>query len=286
MAHVDLAAYLRERRAYIDRRIDGLLPPASAEPRPVSEAMRYATLGGGKRLRPILALAVADVAGVAHARIADAACAIELVHSASLILDDLPSMDNASSRRGRPCVHRRFGESTAILAAMDLIALSFERVAINAEHCGRPVRPAVTALSRAIGHGGIVRGQHADLALGNGAVSLEQLESVYRHKAGALFLAAVELPAYLLGVSEGESEALCRYAADVGLAFQITDDLLDAAHPGEDGDRGTFVTHLGREGAHEKAKTLLARSVSALDGLRHGDGPLRMLAEYVGTRTT
>ncbi|HQE82587.1 MAG TPA: polyprenyl synthetase family protein [Candidatus Hydrogenedentes bacterium] len=284
MAGFDLATYIQERKLFVDQELERILPPEDHEPQAVFAAMRYGVLGGGKRLRPVMSLIVAEVNGYARTAVSDAACAVELVHAASLILDDLPSMDNAQTRRGQPCTHVVYGESTAILAAMDLISVAYRLVAMNAEQRDRPVAPAIAELSKAIGHEGIVRGQHADLALGGKRASLEQLTDIYAHKAAALFLAAVRIPARILGVEEAKVHALERYAESLGLAFQITDDLLDAGHAPEDAGRSTFTTHLGKDGAQRKVTELVKDAKAALDALGSEAMVLKALAEYVGKR--
>lgn len=284
MAGFDLAACVQERKAFIDSGLSRILPVEDREPRAVSAAMRYGTLGGGKRLRPLMSLLVAEVNGFEWDAVSDAACAIELVHAASLILDDLPSMDNAKTRRGKACTYLVYGESTAILAAMDLIAIAYGLIATNAERRQRRVAPVIGQLSKAIGHEGIVRGQCADLALGGNGASLEQLTDIYAHKAAALFLAAVRIPASILEIDEQKTCALECYAENLGLAFQITDDMLDADHAPEDRGRITFVTHLGEEGARKKVDELINNANAALEAFGSEAKVLKALAEYVGTR--
>lgn len=284
MAGFDLAGYIQERKSFIDRELNHILPAEDREPRDVSAAMRYGTLSGGKRLRPLMSLTVAEVNGFERSAVSDAGCAIELVHAASLILDDLPSMDNAQKRRGQACTHVVYGESTAILAGMDLISIAYGLVARNAEEHGRSAASVVGLLSSTIGHEGIVRGQYADLALGGKGASVEQLTEIYRHKAAALFLAAVRIPASILGIDERKTEALERYAENLGLAFQITDDMLDADRAPEDAGRSTFVTHLGRAGTQEKIAELVNHANAALDTFGSQATVLKALAEYVRTR--
>ena len=262
---VEIDALLR-RKSLIDDALEARLPGEMVEPTRVHGAMRFCTLGSGKRLRPLIATAVGELAGGDSSAVMDAACAIEFVHAASLILDDLPSMDNASERRGQPSTHVVYGEATAILAAMGLIALSFDLIARNAETCGRPesAGPAVRYLANAIGTSGIIGGQHVDLDLTDRTASIEQLESAYHQKAGALFLAAAIMPAHILGFSESQIHSLERYAACVGMALQITDDLVDATTPMEDAGKTTFTTHLGVDGAKDRVTQAVAGAVEAL----------------------
>lgn len=288
MMQPDLREYLGTRKALVDCALEDMLPPVAVEPKAVHEAMRYATLSGGKRLRPILALAVSEVMGRPLRDVLEAACAVELVHTASLVLDDLPSMDNASSRRNRACTHTQFGEATAILASLGLIALAFDLVARNAQHATAPdvVTRAVHVLSHAVGTAGIILGQYGDLNTPRSAGGLGDLETIHQHKAGALFLASVQLPALLIGMSESDTRAIERYAKCIGLAFQVTDDLLDAENPSEDAGKMTFSTFLGPTEASERAAQLLDQGVQAIETFGSRAAPLRLLADYVRARTT
>jgi geranylgeranyl diphosphate synthase type II len=256
--------------------------------------MRYATLGSGKRVRPVLTLAVAELFGArASDDVIDVACAVELVHAASLALDDLPSMDDAALRRGRPTVHREFGESVAILAAFALLARSYQLVAGAAQRLGiRRYAPEdlVHHLAEAVGTGGLVGGQALDLTSKPEETGLDTLEYVHSHKTGALFLAAAELGAMAADARRRDLEAVGRYAKNLGLAFQIEDDLLDAlASPEETGKdtrqdlgKATFVTLLGVEGARALADELLGFAVESIAHLGRRAEPLRWLADYVG----
>lgn len=275
----DLAESVEQRRKLIERELAARLPVPEDEPRPVHEAMRYATLGAGKRLRPLLALSVCDLVDAPLHLVLDAACAIEFVHTASLILDDLPSMDDETLRRNKPCTHLEFGEATAILAAMGLIALGFELTAARAK--GEDIQEEIRTLARAVGTRGIICGQHADLQLAGKDPSPEQFESVHHHKAGALFVAAVRIPAALLHLEAGEVDALKEYARHVGLAFQISDDLIDSGA----GEKN-LATRLGRHDAQERVDTLIDQAHEALAPLGPRTDSLRRLAEFVRTRVT
>jgi geranylgeranyl diphosphate synthase type II len=301
----------------VERRLPGLLPAEDERPESVHRAMRYAALGAGKRLRPVLTLAVAEMFGAGEDEaVVDVGCAVELVHASSLVLDDLPSMDDAELRRGRPTVHRAFGEATAVLAAFGLLNLAFQRLADSAQRL-RLSRYAsedlVHHLADAIGTAGLIGGQTldlestaADLAPDDGGHSapyagghsppydgghsaLERLEYVHSHKTGALFLAAAELGAMAADARRRELESVGRYAKNLGLAFQIEDDLLDVlATPEETGkdvrkDAGktTFVSLLGVDGARALADELLAFAIDSLEPLGRRADPLRALAEFV-----
>jgi geranylgeranyl diphosphate synthase type II len=273
-----LADYLRVRKALVDEALESGLPREDVPPEQVHAAMRHATLSNGKRLRPILSLAVAELAGYDPKRMLGPACAIELVHTASLILDDLPCMDDAETRRGRPCTHLQYGEATALLAVMGLLSLAFDFAASDAG--------AVRILAEAMGTQGLVLGQHIDLEqTGHACASLEVLEEVHRCKAGALFLACVQIPAHIAGMSAAESASLETYARNVGFAFQITDDLLDARRGSEDLGKGTLLTLLGRDAAVRKAHALVRDAIEALRIFGDNAEPLRALAAYVTARS-
>jgi geranylgeranyl pyrophosphate synthase len=260
----------------------------------VHRAVRYAALGGGKRVRPILTLAVAELFGAPDDdAVVDVACAVELVHAASLVLDDLPSMDDAELRRGRPTTHRAFSESVAILAAFALLARAFELVAGGGQRLGLrrfAAEDLVHHLAEAIGTQGLVGGQALDLAARPDATDLAALEYVHSHKTGALFVAAAELGAMCADVKRRDLELVGRFAKNLGLAFQIEDDLLDVlATPEETGkdalqDSGkvTFVGLLGVDGARSLADELLAFAVDSLAPLGRRAEPLRAIAELVG----
>jgi geranylgeranyl pyrophosphate synthase len=286
MSETALAAYLSERKHAIDAALDAALPPAESEPAAVHEAMRYAVLEGGKRLRPLLCLTVAELAGERPDELLDAACALECIHAASLILDDLPAMDNAAMRRDRAAVHVLAGESTALLAAMGLVALAFDHVARNAESLGRPelAAPCVRQLAWAMGTEGLTCGQYVDLTFRHAGSSEASVEEAYAQKAGALFVAAVEIPAVLTGLSHAKRHALRSFAERLGLAFQITDDLLDAQVGGEDAGKATFATHLGEEGSRRKMAGLITAACDALAPFGASAAPLKAFAAHVRQR--
>jgi geranylgeranyl diphosphate synthase type II len=281
--------FLLERKSLVESALAERLPSESVEPRNVHAAMRYAVLGGGKRLRPVLALAVAEIGGVDPEKMLDAACAIEFVHAASLILDDLPAMDDADTRRDKPATHRAFNEATAILAALGLLSEAYALVARNAAAFLSPegVASVVDTLSNAIGTSGLIQGQHIDLTLERDAHTLAKLEEIYRQKAAVLFHAAIAIPAEIARLNHRQKLALEQYAANVGIAFQITDDIIDAHHLHSDGERKvTFVTFVGEDGARKIAAKLVAAMAGNLDQFGERGLPLRALAEYVASRTS
>jgi geranylgeranyl diphosphate synthase type II len=247
--------------------------------------MRYAALSPGKRLRPILALMGCEAVGGKPERALRAGCAFELVHAYSLVHDDLPAMDDAALRRGRPTVHKAFGEAVAILAGDGLLTLAFEVMA------GAPGDPARLAaeLARAAGSQGMVGGQTVDLEMEGKPATEAELEALHRWKTGALIRSAVVCGGICGGASEPQIEALSRWGALAGLAFQVADDLLDvektSAETGKDagGDaeagKATYPAILGIAGARAKARDLARRAGEAAGALPAGER-LRELAVY------
>jgi geranylgeranyl diphosphate synthase type II len=256
--------------------------------------MRYTLMAPGKRVRPILTLLCGEIFGAPAQALIHAGCAVEMVHASSLILDDLPCMDDATLRRGRPANHREFGESTALLAALGLLNGAF---AVLAELPSQGVAPAVTAaairaLAAAIGSDGIIAGQVVDLEAAEGAADLETLEYIHSHKTGRLFIASAELGAILGRARSRELQALTRFAKNLGLAFQITDDLLDAVSDADtlgkdvrkDKGRTTFATLCGADGARRLADELIGHALDALTPLGRRGQSLRELAERIRLR--
>jgi geranylgeranyl diphosphate synthase type II len=247
-----------------------------------------------KRLRPILALLVAEVLGGTPRTILPAACAIEMVHTSSLILDDLPSMDDARERRGRPACHVAHGEATAILAAFTLLNRGYEILAEGWPEGPDPaLRAAIAAdLARAIGVTGMIAGQARDLAMTDRVIDFPTLEFIHSRKTGALFIAAAALGAAGPHATAADRLAVVAYAKNLGLAFQIVDDLIDATgvagdagkDVGQDSRKTTFVSFAGIEGARQLAAELIEASLVALAPFGEPAQPLRDLARYVVAR--
>ncbi len=279
----------------MDERLPALLPPSHERPEAVHRAMRYALTGPGKRVRPVLTLAVAELFGESSATVLDLACAVEMVHACSLILDDLPAMDDAARRRGRPTVHLAFGESVALLAALSLLNRAYALVAAGAQRLALrryTGEDLIHHLAAAIGSGGLIGGQALDLASRPEDLDLDLLEYIHSHKTGALFMAAGELGAMAADARRRDLEVISRYAKNLGLAFQISDDLLDVlATPeetgkdtGQDAAKVTFVKLLGVAGAQTLAAELLGFAVASLAPLGRKAEPLRELAGFVQHR--
>ena len=279
----------------VERRLPQLLPPPESRPEDVHRAMAHALTSPGKRLRPVLTLAVAELFGETGPPVLDLACAVELVHACSLILDDLPSMDDATLRRGRPTTHVEFGEAVALLAAFGLLNRAY---ALVAEAAGKLALRRYTPedmvhhLADAIGSGGLIGGQALDLASRPEEMDLDRLEYIHSHKTGALFIAAGELGAMAADARRRDLEAVTRYAKNLGLAFQISDDLLDVTASreeagkdvGQDVGKVTFVRLLGVEGARTLAGELLAFAGASIEPLGRRAEPLAEIARFVRSR--
>jgi geranylgeranyl diphosphate synthase, type II len=254
--------------------------------------MADAVLSPGKRLRPLAALAAGELARAPKGAALAPAIAVELVHAASLVLDDLPSMDDAGRRRGRPTLHRTYGVATAELAAVALLARAFEVVAEAPKMTPRARARVGAELAAAVGAAGCCAGQSEDLSADPSGVALDDLEAIHAKKTGALFVAAVRGGAIAGGAGERLLAALTRYARNLGLAFQITDDLLDlegdpermGKDVGRDAHRANFATVLGAESSHRLVDELLETALLALAPLGRSAVVLADLARVVRDR--
>ncbi|HJU25943.1 MAG TPA: farnesyl diphosphate synthase [Rhodanobacteraceae bacterium] len=279
-------------RARIARLLDARLPHADIEPHPLHRAMRYATLDGGKRMRPLLCYATAETLGLPAEAVDYPACAVELIHAFSLIHDDLPAMDNDALRRGRPTTHIAFGEATAILAGDALQALAFRVLAECRQGDAAARVSMLRALAEATGSLGMTGGQAIDLESEHKQLDLAQLEDMHRRKTGCLIRATVALACIAATDADAHTcAALDRFAAAVGLAFQIRDDLLDVQGEtavigkprGADAVRGksTFPALLGTDAAAQRCDALYAEALRALQPLGDAAQPLRWMAGYI-----
>ncbi len=286
---------LAEAAGTVEAELERLLPAGQTPEARLVEAMRHAVLAGGKRLRPFLVLKSADLFGVAPDAARRAAAAVEMVHTYSLVHDDLPAMDDDDLRRGRPTVHKAYDEATAVLAGDALLTRAFEVLADPATHSdGRVRADLVSGLARAAGMNGMVGGQMLDLQAEHTAPDVPGITRLQRLKTGGLMMFACDAGALLGKATETARQALTAYAHDLGLAFQIVDDLLDAEATsaelgktaGKDAAAGkaTFVSLLGAERARDQANMLVDQAVRHLD---HFDGkaePLADVARYVLAR--
>ena len=290
-----LAEALRDTALAVEARLSTLIPETDGAAAPLYKAMRYSTLGGGKRLRPFLALQSARLFDAGETGALRAAAAVELVHCYSLVHDDLPAMDDDDLRRGRPTTHIAFGEATAILAGDGLLTLAFEVLADPETHPDGDVRATlVAALAGAAGMAGMVGGQMIDLAAEHRTLDLERIIELQRLKTGALIGCSCAVGAILGGADATAGAALDDYARDLGLAFQIADDLLDVEGDesqlgkgvGKDAAAGkaTFVSLLGVDGARARAAGLVADAAARLDMFDSRADLLRAVAGFVVSR--
>jgi len=291
---LDVAHYLTGRTAQIDAALDQLLPPATTVPVRLHQAMRYSVFGSGKRLRPVLCLAAAEAVGGLPEHALIPAAAVEILHTYTLIHDDLPAMDDDALRRGRATCHIAFDEATAILAGDALLTMAFEW--LTRTNCLPPYSAIdlVRELASAAGSTGVIGGQMSDIEGETKPLTIEQLIYIHTHKTGDLIRAAVRMGAMTAGVSPDHLAALSTYAQKIGLAFQIADDVLNATatelelgkSSGTDVDAGkmTYVAAYGIDGARAKAAVLIAESKDALSSLAGTSNPLFDLADYIVSR--
>jgi geranylgeranyl diphosphate synthase type II len=294
----DIATLLEDERRVVEQALDRCLPLPGEYPERIHEAIRYSALNGGKRLRPIIALAAGRALGLDAGKLIKAACAVEYVHCCSLVLDDLPSMDNATMRRGRPTTHRAFGTATAILAADALLMHAFKLVADNAVDVGAAgpsIARAVRDLATAVGSFGMVGGQHVDLEVAaRGTIDAATLEYIQSRKTGALFVVSATVGGTLFGLSDARLDPLRAYARNLGLAYQIIDDLLDAEGDpvtlgkdvGQDTGKNTFVTVHGPEAARAAARELSMAAKAAIQRTEGRSDVLAGIAEYCIERSS
>lgn len=288
----DINEHLTKRSSLIDRALDEMLPPEDEPPLQLHSAMRYAVFPGGKRIRPTLVLDACHAVGGDERLALPAACAIELIHTYSLIHDDLPCMDNDDIRRGKPTCHKVFGESIALLCGDALLTLAFEVLAKEQIKVGVPEDVALEVMrviANAAGHLGMVGGQVMDMEaqsiLANGRqIDLAMLYAIHRRKTGALITASVEVGALLGGANSWQRNALMAYAEEVGLAFQITDDLIDA-RSALGGELRRFEPNvaiiLGMERSVEIATEAIERALKHISQLDERALPLRAIAKLI-----
>jgi len=299
---VNLDEMLTTERAAVEEALGRVLPAEDAWPERLHRAMRYAVLAGGKRVRPILARLAHRAAGGHPEEVADAVCGLELIHTYSLVHDDLPALDDDSLRRGRPTVHVEFGEATAILVGDALLTHGLYVLARFPEgEAWAARRSAATELvAHAVSSMGMVGGQMEDMEAtglidgGDGGDPEARLELIHRHKTGSLLRASVELGAVLAGVSESRREQFSRFGSGLGLAFQVADDILDATataeeigkSPGKDAEAGklTYVTLYGLEESRRRLSEVEEKLVEQAFELEGKGGPLAALATYVARR--
>ena len=295
MLRQDFASWMGTIQERVESALDRLLPPADLIPQSLHESMRYSVLGGGKRVRPLLAFAAGEAVHAEAGRIERVACAVECIHAYSLVHDDLPCMDDDVLRRGKPTVHVQFGEATALLAGDSLQALAFQLITdvLLADRAEQQVE-MVRLLAHACGSRGMAGGQAIDLDAVGKQLELPQLEHMHVHKTGALIRASVMLGAHCGAGTAQQLDAMDHYAKVVGLAFQVVDDILDCEAPtatlgktaGKDAAQGkpTYVSLMGLQRARDFAQELRDRAVAALKPLGDDGRRLAELADFIVLR--
>jgi len=290
----DLTAYLRDVRKPVDEMLQSFLGTQLPATR-VSQAMAYSVMAGGKRLRPVLCIAAAETVGGKRETVLPLACALEFIHTYSLIHDDLPAMDNDDKRRGKPTCHVQFDEATAILAGDALLTLAFEILAATGSQCEPDNQyrwlQAIAQIASAAGFKGMIEGQMRDMAFEGTVISTGELESLHRLKTGKMIEISVGSGAMVSGASERQQHVLRTYAQNIGLAFQVTDDILNVKgdperlgkSTGTDQLRGknTYPSLLGLSGAETLAGRLVDSALKVLDAFDSEADSLRAIANYV-----
>ncbi|MBI1395051.1 MAG: geranyl transferase [Betaproteobacteria bacterium] len=286
---------MRDRQARIEAVLEAAMPPPGLAPERLHEAMRYAVLGGGKRVRPLLAYAAGEAAGASDERVDRVAAAVELVHVYSLVHDDLPCMDNDVLRRGKPTVHVQYDEETALLVGDALQSLAFECLTARDLADDPAVQVRMTGkLAQAAGSRGMAGGQAVDLASQGRTLTVAELEFMHIHKTGALISAAITLGAACGRLADAETRGVAHFAHFIGLAFQVVDDVLDATASteilgktaGKDaaGQKPTYVSVLGIERSRAYSRELLADALSGLEPLGARGGRLADLGRFIVDR--
>ena len=289
-----LPAFFEENRLAVDASLDRLMPAASAQPPSIHEAMRYSVFAGGKRIRPILCLESARIFGSDVAPAHYPACAIEFIHTYSLIHDDLPALDNDDLRRGKPTNHKKFGEATAILAGDALLTLAFETIAATPVNSDRRVA-MLTEISKAAGTiNGMVGGQVADLEAEGKPADASTLEYIHLSKTAALIRASVSSGALCAGAADGDVSRLRSFGESIGLLFQVMDDILDVEESssalgktaGKDvtQQKATYPAVHGLERSHQIANELSTKAIAQLAPYGDRASRLRQIAEYLVRR--
>lgn len=295
---MDLKAYLKERCSLVDEALDRFLPKADELPYSLHKSMRYSVFAGGKRIRPILMLAACDAVGGDISLAMPAACAMEMIHTYSLIHDDLPAMDDDDFRRGNPTNHKVFGEAIAILAGDALLTEAFilmSRVEPSASLPPEAVLRVIQEISHCAGSHGMVGGQVVDMeSEGKAEMDLATVQYIHTHKTGALIKASVKAGAILGGADEARLASLTTYGEAIGLAFQIADDILDiegtteeiGKDAGSDEARGkaTYPAVMGLAESKKRAGELVDMALESLAGFDHRADPLRDIATYIVKR--
>ncbi len=294
---MDIKAYLARKKEIVDNALERLVPPTKTFPPVVHEAMRYSLFAGGKRVRPILAIAAAEALGAKTANLLPIAGSLELIHTYSLIHDDLPAMDDDELRRGRPTCHKVYGEAVAILAGDGLLTMAFEVLSnprLQKRIPANRVLSIIREIATASGVFGMVGGQVVDIQSEGREIDFPTLEYIHTHKTGALIRASVRVGALYSRAGTRWFGALTRYGELVGLAFQIADDILDITGKEEElgkdigsdleKSKKTFPSFIGLEESRRRAEEVVQKAIGALKDFDRKADPLRELAKYIINR--
>jgi geranylgeranyl diphosphate synthase, type II len=292
---VNINEYFKEKSALVDRWLDRLLPSESETPSTIHQAMRYSIFAGGKRLRPILTIATGEIFEAAEEQLLPAACSIEMIHTYSLIHDDLPAMDNDDMRRGRPTNHVVYGEAMAILAGDGLLTQAFRTLADYRSSNGSIKVRVISEVAKAAGTTrALIGGQVLDIQSEGKNLTAEELEVIHRAKTGALITCAVRIGAIIGGANEGELRALTEFGEKAGLSFQVADDLLDQTAtseelgktPGKDlaSRKATYAALYGVDGAREMAGRLSQEAITAARSVGRDTRMLQEIARFIVER--
>ncbi len=291
----DFKIFMRDSQSRVEQALAGYLPAADTIPNQLHEAMRYSTLDGGKRVRPMLVYAAGQAVSADDNMLNASACAIEMIHVYSLIHDDLPAMDDDDLRRGRPTCHKAFDDATAILAGDSLQPLAFEIISRETNLAAESRIRIIQTLAHASGSIGMAGGQAIDLESEGKQLSLDQLEEMHSKKTGALIRAAIQMGALCdPNISDDDLEALDTFGRSIGLAFQIQDDILDETADTEklgkpqgsdrEKDKSTFISLCGLDESRQRANDLLKQAIDALKPLQGDTNQLVNLANYIVQR--
>jgi len=295
---VDIKLYFQEKVTLVNRHLDMLLPAEDIKPQVLHQAMRYSVFAGGKRLRPVLFLAVLEALDYPEEDFLPFACALELIHTYSLIHDDLPAMDNDDYRRGMPTCHKKFGEAQAILAGDALLTYAFNLMLMPKEKGAFPDRilNAIDEVAYGAGLKGMIVGQVVDMESENKEIDIEDLKYIHRNKTGALFSASIRSAAILSGCDKTTLGKLTGYAENLGLAFQITDDILDVigdekklgkpVGSDEKKQKATYPSLLGIEESQKLAEQAIENALMFIKDLTEKADPLREIGKMVINRET
>lgn len=284
---LELTAYLDKKRKEVDEALEAHLPPADTRPASLHDAIRYSVFSGGKRIRPILCIAACAAVGGSEDKALPPAIAVELLHTYTLVHDDLPCMDDDRERRGKPTVHVAFGEAIAVLTGDALQCMAFGALAEVLPPHPYSASALISELAQAAGSTGVVGGQAEDIAAQAQTPKMETIEHIHLHKTADLFSCAIRMGAIVGGATNQQLAAATSYAIDLGVAFQITDDLLDAdpsGHPGAD-DPANCLHILSPSEATEAAAARICQAKTALKDVGvSGTDPLSAIADFVARR--